>query len=79
MLAGNVNGIRENPVERLGNHRKIGGILKKLKSRRVDIEAVLEEKVNRHPRETTETLNPISQSENLPDRIIGIRFGHRRE
>ena len=79
MLAGNINGVRENPVERLGDHGKIGGVLKKLESRRVDIETVLEEEVNRHPWKAPETLNPIPQSENLPDRIITIRFHHRRE
>ena len=78
MLAGNINGVRENPVQRLRDHRKISGVLKKLKSRRIYIEAVLEEEVNRHPWEATETLNPISQSENLPDRIISIGFGHNR-
>lgn len=79
MLAGNINGIRENPVKRLGDHGKIGGILKKLKSRRVHIEAILEEEVNRHPWKATETLNPIPQSKNLPDRIIDFRCGHHRE
>lgn len=79
MLAGNIDGIRENSVERLSDHGKIGGVLKELESGRGDIEAVLEEEVNRHPREATETLNPIPQTENLPDRVVDIRDRHRRE
>lgn len=59
MLVGDIDGIRNEAIKRLANHRKIGRILEKLKSGRVHIEAILEKKDDREPWEAPESLNPI--------------------
>lgn len=76
MLAGDVNGIRNETVERFTDHGKISGVLEELESRRVDMEAIFQEKVDSHPWKAPETLNPEADAENSPD-PIGSRSGRR--
>ncbi|CAN1162588.1 hypothetical protein LINPERHAP2_LOCUS24583 [Linum perenne] len=62
VLAGDVEGIGDEAVERFTDHGEIGGILEELKSGRVEIESVFEEEIDSEPWETSESLDPVSQT-----------------
>lgn len=70
MLAPYVERIRENTVKRLCNHGEVGSVLKDLKSGWLHIEGILEEKVNSHPWETSQSLHQKTHSKhNLLDQL----------
>lgn len=69
MLVRNVDGVRNEAVEGLGDHGKVGGVLEELKRGGVHIEAILEKEVHRHPRKAPKALHPEPKPQQLPDRV----------
>lgn len=70
MLTRDIHRIRNDAVEGLSDHGKIGRVLKKLKSGGVHIESILEKKVHSHPWKAPETLYKEPEPQNFPGRVL---------
>lgn len=63
MLAPNIKRVGYNPIERLGDHGKVGRVLEDLEGGGIHIEAILKEEADSHPWEAPQPLNPVPYSQ----------------
>lgn len=69
VLSADVDGVRNDAIEWLGDHWKVRRVLEELQRGGIHIESVLQKEVHCHPREAPEPLHPDPEPEQLPDRV----------
>lgn len=72
MSAADVDGVGEHPIERLGDHGQVCGVLHELQSQGAEAQPVGQMEVQSQPWEASETLHPVTEPAQSPHPLLAL-------